>query len=372
MRNATLIQRSLRHLVIVTAAAALAAAAILSAVPAFAQAQTLTFTDMQPVMVAGDPIGSPPDSPSNPYDPVTMTGRVDADVASSPFAGVGFVDAIGSGGTGEAISPTQILTAAHVITNGSYSASNPIKFSLNNGPTPTIITAASVAVDPLFTGVTGSDADDLAIITLSSPLPAGTPIYPLDTAPLAEGQTLTLVGYGTSGNGVTGYDPTDYPQSDTIKRVGENDADAAAVLDTTTGGFDAVAPYAGEQTYLFDFDGPDATTNIDFGFPVPNDLTLGNDVETTIGQGDSGGPAFILVNGQYEIAALNNFTFQVSSTSPAAGYFGSGGGGPVISGYTGTGEFLAPYAAPEPGPLAALGIGAALLTLKVRRKRTVR
>lgn len=63
---------------------------------------------IQKTIVAGDPVGTPSDSPSN---------RVDANTTSSPYAGVGSL-AIQNGPnlficTATAISPNHVLTAAH-------------------------------------------------------------------------------------------------------------------------------------------------------------------------------------------------------------------------------------------------------------------
>jgi hypothetical protein len=84
-----------------------------------------------------------------------------------------------------------------------------------------------------------------------------------------------MVGYGRSGDGVNGYTT---PASPTIKRVGANVADAFYGQD------DPGRPEANE-VFRFDFDGP--TGDGPLGGP-----TLGNTTETTLGPGDSGGPAF--------------------------------------------------------------------------------
>src|SRR5687768_7161256 len=66
--------------------------------------------EFHPVIVAGDPNGSPTDSAS---------ARVDANTTASPFAGVGSVQVNTRRGTyigsGTPISPRHIVTAGHVV-----------------------------------------------------------------------------------------------------------------------------------------------------------------------------------------------------------------------------------------------------------------
>ena len=59
--------------------------------------------------------------------------------------------------------------------------------------------------------------------------------------------------------------------------------------------------------------------------------TLGNNIEASVGQGDSGAPAFVEVGGQLVIAGVITFEFALSNITPPPGEFGSLGGG-VISG----------------------------------------
>ncbi len=301
----------------------------------------------------------PPDSPSNPYNPVTQTGRLDTLGLASPFSGVGFL----YGGTGTLIDSTHVLTAAHLFNSSTDPAG--VSFNLETGTGTVSFTASHIDIDPQFQGVGPDDIGDLAVVTLSTPVPATFRTYGLYTGALTSGTTLTLVGYGQTGNGVTGYDNS--PQG---RRVGKNNADAFLL----PGGNDYATTYqAGDGVYLFDFDSPDGSTQ-----SAPNvigGLSLGNDVETTIGNGDSGGPAFVLVNGQYQIAALNNFLIQYGTDAnpgPNFPFFGSGGGGAIVSAYTGFLGGFVPIPAPEPAPWAVLGLGGLLLAGKVglaRRKR---
>ena len=65
---------------------------------------------------------------------------------------------------------------------------------------------------------------------------------------------------------------------------------------------------------FYDFDGPSETGLLGGG-------TLGNDVETVVGLGDSGGPAFVDFGSSIVIAGVNTFVYSFEGTpisSPAA------------------------------------------------------
>jgi len=268
--------------------------------------------DFRAVIVAGDPKGTPTDSPAK---------RVDPNTATSPFAGVGSLQISASSGTyictGTPIDATHVLTAGHCIDiddNGVPDITG-LTFNLNYGGNLTSqITATAWESHPNFSGF-GSPSvnDDLAVITLGSALPVGVPTYGLATSDMVAGSThLYMIGYGQSGDGVKGYFVN---SSFTVKRKGENIADAFYGQD------DAGQP-AAKEVFRFDFDGRRPNTNI-FGGG-----TLGNDRETTLGGGDSGGPSFVLCTGcnpalasSYSLAGVNTFT------QGSAPRFGSLGGG---------------------------------------------
>ena len=62
--------------------------------------------------------------------------------------------------------------------------------------------------------------------------------------------------------------------------------------------------------------------------------TLGNNIETEVGPGDSGGPAFVEFDSELVVAGLNTFEFDFGAITPPAGYFGSTAGGIDIAPYT--------------------------------------
>jgi hypothetical protein len=270
--------------------------------------------DFHAEIVAGDPTG---------LDADTTDLRIDPNTTTSPFAGVGSLQINASRGTylctATPIDSTHILTAGHCVdlnNDGKSDRRDGIKsitFNLNYGGNLTSqILAKSWDVNPNFTGFNHpSINDDLTVVTLRVPLPTGVPVYALPTSDLAAGTTLTMVGYGRSGDGVNGYTTN---ASWTVKRTGENNADAFYTQD------DAGQPAANE-VFRFDFDGP--TGNGSMGGP-----SLGNRIETTLGGGDSGGPSFVLTGADasaassYTLVGVNTFTQGTNAPK-----FGSLGGG---------------------------------------------
>ncbi|HJN09988.1 MAG TPA: LamG-like jellyroll fold domain-containing protein, partial [Pirellulaceae bacterium] len=282
------------------------------------------------MIVAGDPNGSPSDSPTNRVIP-------NSDI-SSPFAGVGSMQ-IQSGGstficTATPISVRHVISAAHCLdldANGSIDIppSN-VDFILNYGSNIShIIESSALFVHPDWTGFDSPSVnDDVAVIELSTPLPAGVPIYGLNSDPFVSIETLTMVGHGQSGDGINGYT---VGASFSVKRGGGNDADSFELDDEGSGS---------REVFYADFDGPTSATNFLGG------LTLGNDIETTLGGGDSGGPSFIDDGtGGIEIFGINTFSFQFTPTP--APQFGSGAGGTIVSAYL---DFINPIIAADTTP----------------------
>jgi hypothetical protein len=276
------------------------------------QLSTADFFDIQPAIVAGDPAGTPPDSPAN---------RVDPNTTDSLFAGVGSLTiAVGSSTftcTATAISPIHALTAAHCLdtnANGTIDTTPAgVTFNVNmSGSTSTYqIKANQLYVHPDWTGFNKPSVnDDVAIIELASELPANVPIYALNEEAFVDPVAAHFVGYGRSGNGIDGYTTG---ASSTVKRWGMNEIDSYDTDDESSGA---------SEVFIFDFDAPSSPES------------LGNDIETTLGGGDSGGPSFVdAADGSLRVFGVNTFTTQFTGTSPIAPLFGSGAGGMVVSSY---------------------------------------
>ncbi|MCK4275959.1 MAG: trypsin-like serine protease, partial [Phycisphaerae bacterium] len=225
-------------------------------------------------------------------------------------------------GSGTLISRRHVLTAGHVLDLDDDGVSDldiaDLTFILNSDSVPQYLSVSGFDLHPDFTGFNNPSVnDDLAILTLLDDIPPGVVHYPLWRSTLADAQTTRQVGYGKSGDGVNGFtiDP-----SWTVKRIGTNAVDATEEDDDQSAG-NGVA-----EVWLADFDGPRPNTNELGG------RTLGNDIETTLGGGDSGGPSFVEAPESIYIAATNTFSTQFHPLRPSP-YFGSAMGGILLEPY---------------------------------------
>lgn len=253
----------------------------------------------------------------------TPAQRVDPNTQESPWAGVGSLTVLQPGSetprgiyTAVAIGPSHVLTAAHVVHGR---APGEIRFNLNYGGDLTHqIPASEIHVHPDYAGFhpdprSGVVHDDLAVVRLVSPLPFGVPAYRIYPNPVPARVVLTLVGYGAGGDGVRGVT---VGGSASVRRVGKNVLDRVVRDNGGSGAF---------EVFLFDFDGPDATTNRMGG------ATLGNNVEATLAGGDSGSPAFAGgPQGGWWLVGVNTF---VGPQGPSRDKFGGIGGGVLVYSY---------------------------------------
>ncbi|MFP4166886.1 MAG: hypothetical protein ACLFUF_06940 [Opitutales bacterium] len=100
------------------------------------------------------------------------------------------------------------------------------------------------------------------------------------------GDTLTLAGFGRSGYGSYGYTTS---AGVTDRRLGQNVVDSFEQADAGSG-----------LLFRYDFDPPDTSGTVGG--------SLGNDVESIIGPGDSGGSALVKYGDGFALVGVNSFT----------------------------------------------------------------
>lgn len=340
------------------------------------------------MIVAGDPGGNPPDSPAL---------RIDPNVATSPWSGVVSLNIRYTQTTnsficsGALVSPIHIVTAAHCIDTGPGNGTGtPIVLGPING-TPgqgdvravfnlgsgfTLGTAVAVSMHPNYNGFGVCPAavtnpgefcinDDIAVITLGSAAPDWMAIYRVDPNFVGMDTAVTHVGFGTTGNGVTGHQSGS--ASFFTKRTGMGHIDRP--LDEADDELNFAGP---SEVWSSDFDS--AALGVDthctlFGVCSP---ILANNVETTLGGGDSGGPTFrTLASGEHALIGNNTFGRRFDA-SQVGGTFGTGYGGMVLGSYmdflqTATGGQI--QVVPEPETYALMLLGLAGMGAVVRRRR---
>lgn len=185
---------------------------------------------------------------------LTIVPRIVNGTTTTAFTSVGIVGDTGGGFcSGTLISPTHVLTAGHCAagvgnTSGRFTVGGQT-YSTNR-----------VISHPQYNDATL--ANDIAIFQLSQPVANITP-SPINRTTPTVGQLLTLVGFGGGGNGTTGH-TGDFG----TKRVG--------------------------------------TTPIDGVAPTLISWRFDNNNESNTAPGDSGGPAFLQINGNYVVAGVTS------------------------------------------------------------------
>lgn len=247
-------------------------------------------------ILAGGEFDLPEDRPSFRLDPLR---------AGSAFNFVGALEMFSGGssyrGSAAALSPNWVLTAGHNVDfndDGVPDDELTVNFHL---PGFSINTSTSELTYPSFTGFGNpSIHHDLALLYFENPLPNGL-AYPALGVSAGINDVVTLVGFGRSGFGSYGYTTN---ASLTDRRVGFN---TIVDFESQNGGDGLL--------FRYNFDAPDSTAS------------LGNDLETLIGPGDSGGPALFSYDDRFALLGINTFT------DGYGGRFGDIGGGVALDPY---------------------------------------
>ncbi|MDY3560335.1 FG-GAP-like repeat-containing protein [Gemmata sp. JC673] len=216
------------------------------------------------------------------YDGVVL---ITTTFGANTFTGTGFLLPDGR----------HVLTAAHNFTNPGtgtvgITAAARVSFDMPTaGRIDIDVPVNGVTVHP---GYTGGNENDLAVVTLPVLAPSGptgtlgAERYAIYRGSDEVGQVVTIVGYGTIGTGTTGQQTNE----DLTKRMTRNRYETLG---------DRIN-YGGTQALIYDFDNGTAANDALGRILGINDLGLPD--EGTAGQGDSGGPVFVTVNGQLFVA----------------------------------------------------------------------
>jgi len=280
---------------------------------------------------------------------VIVSGETYTDYDAA-LAGVDAISSVGkiswSGGyaSGTYLGEGWVLTAAHVA-----SSSTTFTFTVNG----TSYTSSAVYVYDGWSG-NASAGGDIALIQLSDSNVAsdGVLLYSGTTSSLV-GQVVYLSGYGKTGTGTTGA-----TGSGGVLHAGVN-------LIEITGGTRPFFSSLDDSILLFDFDNPSSSND---GYPWSADSALA--YEYMVASGDSGGGAFVIIDGVTYLVGVNSFILAYDGT--ADGSYGDIGGLTSVADYTGwiqsvTGVDFT-VSVPEPATAVLLSFGG-LVGLRKRKGR---
>ncbi|MGE3637158.1 MAG: trypsin-like serine protease [Pirellulales bacterium] len=221
-------------------------------------------------------------------------------LAADPrFAAVGKITGSEPGGaflaSGTLIRNQWVLTAAHVVdgTDGHGAGLSNLRFHVGGAN----FEATQWFVHPNW-ATSGGESNlfagwDLGLVRLDQPVSSLTPAN-LFTGGSELGQAATIVGYGSTGTGLTGTQPN----SAGTKRAGNNIVDISG--EQISPG--STVSIRNNRMLAIDFDQPGN----------PSASTLGNstplNLEYLAAPGDSGGGLFIEVGGEMLLAGVNSLT----------------------------------------------------------------
>ena len=280
-------------------------------------------------ILAGGETALPADTPS---------GRLDT---AGEFSFVGAL-AISNGsgnyrGSAVALSSEWVLTAGHNADLNDDGQPDALWSGTFHLPGYGSFGVVQAFINPGFSGFANPSVnDDLALLHLAVPLPAGM-VYPTIGGTAGIGDLISVAGFGRSGYGSYGYTTS---ASLTDRRFGSNVIDSFQLDDEGSGR---------AEVFRYDFDAP-GTTGLPGG-------SLGNNIETIIGSGDSGGAALKQTANGWELVGINTFT------EGYGGRFGDTGGGVLVDPYRDW--ILQTTGIPEPGSAGMLML--ALLVFMLRR-----
>lgn len=234
-----------------------------------------------------------------------------------------------------------VLTAAHLV-NNNLIVPGVTHFTVGGNT----YDVAATSIAPGYNSST--QLNDLAIVRLATPVTNVTPVaYYTGAAEL--GQTITMIGYGITGTGLTGEVGT----SGGTRRAANNVID---VLDASTLGS------LPSTSYAFDFDQPPSTPGTSFNIGSSTPLAL----EGLISSGDSGGGDFAVIGGTLYLVGVHSYVAAADGSANAS--YSDVGGSTRVSLFSG---FIAQNV-PEPGSAGLLAGGLAVVGGLRRRRRVIR
>lgn len=247
------------------------------------------------------------------------------------------------------IAPGWVLTAAHCFDSGAAASAYTFDLSDTGGGSHV---AEQYYLAPTYTNFDDSFArgDDLALIKLAS-LETTVAAATLNASTQELGKTGTYVGYGNTGDGLTGF----VGGTSGTRRAGQN------VMDALGGG-----PYS-DKLIFSDFDNPNLVNS--GGEPNGIGGIVPLDLEYNLAGGDSGGGMFIDFGSGFVLSGVHSLIASSDGTTNAD-YGDFSGSTRVSMHYDWIVNTISGTAVPEPSSLAVLGFTFSVdVSLRSRRRR---